>query len=289
MIGKYGKPRCLKNVAEPPVTYRHSANAWMTKEIWRGWLEDWNKKLRREARKIALLIDNCSTHEHVDGLTQITVMRLPANTTSVLQPFDMGIIRTLKAYCRREMRLQIIERIDDLNHDQSEVSTDTPFKKVTANDIAKKLNLLEAMHTIVTFNCWKRVGFEAEGTGPTEAEPELGPPVGMTEEQFDAWVDHDLHEPTNAESTFEETEQQLINDIVRRDEVEVIDDDSDQDDGDDVEDVPSNSEMRHCLRRLCVGLESRGFQDIDNYRKVSARITDMLRANLPQKSVEDFF
>ena len=33
--------------------------------------------LRREDRKIALLVDSCSAHDYVEGLTQIKVIRLP--------------------------------------------------------------------------------------------------------------------------------------------------------------------------------------------------------------------
>ena len=82
----------MKNVVKPPLPYRHSANAWMTKVIWQKWLETWDKSLRRDDREIALLVDNCSAHGHVEGLTQITVVRLPANTTSILQPCDIGVI-----------------------------------------------------------------------------------------------------------------------------------------------------------------------------------------------------
>uniref|UniRef100_A0A8C4WZS8 DDE-1 domain-containing protein n=1 Tax=Eptatretus burgeri TaxID=7764 RepID=A0A8C4WZS8_EPTBU len=43
----------------------------------------------------------------------ITVKFLPPNTISVLQPCDMGIIRTLKAYFRHQLRQNIIDTIDD--------------------------------------------------------------------------------------------------------------------------------------------------------------------------------
>ena len=61
VFGKFAKPRCMKNVSELPLPYQHSANAWITKVIWQEWLESWDKNLRRQVRKIALLVDNnCS-------------------------------------------------------------------------------------------------------------------------------------------------------------------------------------------------------------------------------------
>ena len=100
-------------------------------------------------------------------------------------------------------------------------------------------------------NCWGKAGFEAENIG-LQDEPKIAPPPKMTNEEFSAWVDVDRDTPICEELTFEE-EQQLINNIIGRDEVVVID--SDDDDADKLEDVPSNAEMRHCLRRLHVGLE----------------------------------
>ena len=104
-------------------------------------------------------------------------------------------------------------------------------------------------------NCWRKAGFEAENIG-LQDEPEIAPPPEMTNEEFSAWVDVDRDTPICEELTFEEEEQQLINNIIGRDEVVVID--SDEDDADELEDVPSNAEMRHCLRRLYVGLAGEG-------------------------------
>ena len=298
VIGKYANPRCLKNITDLPVMYKHSSNAWMTKTIWSDWLNDWDKKLRRQGRKILLLIDNCSAHGEVDGLTHIDVMRLPANTTSVLQPCDMGIIRTMKAYCRKEMRLQIIERIDDENPDggPEEPSTST---RLSANDIAKKLNLLDAMHIIVSgwgnvsketiLNCWRKGGFvagEISESEYNESSDVVHHPPGMSQEQFDAWVDADTDLPTAPELTFDEEEQRLFDQLAGRDTGE---DETDQDDEGIEEPMPSNTEMRQCLRRLTLGLEQRRFKDMDTFRHISIRISEMLRESLTQKSIDDFF
>lgn len=93
----------------------------------------------------------------------------------------MGVIHTLKAYCRREVRLHIIEKIDDIHNEQFTTpgmdhlsSSDVQPRKVTANDIAKKLNLLDATRTIAKawdsvhrsaiVNCWRKAGFELDNT-----------------------------------------------------------------------------------------------------------------------------
>ena len=87
IIGKSNQPCCMKNVKSQPVTYESNANSWMTSHIYESWLRDFDRDMKLQDRKILLLVDN---------LTKIEVEFLPPNTTSILQPMDMGIISCLK-------------------------------------------------------------------------------------------------------------------------------------------------------------------------------------------------
>jgi hypothetical protein len=64
-------------------------------------IRKWNNELRRKNRKILLLVDNCPAHPHVQDLSNIKLVFLPPNATYVLQPMDMGIIKSFKGYFRR--------------------------------------------------------------------------------------------------------------------------------------------------------------------------------------------
>ena len=90
----------------------------------------WNRCLCFQQRKIAILVHNCSAHGDVKELKCIEVVKLPPNTTSLIQSCDMGIIRTLKAYCRHEIRARIIDVIEDGYNDSN----------INANTIAKRLS-----------------------------------------------------------------------------------------------------------------------------------------------------
>ena len=85
-----------------PVEYHANKNAWMTSEIFQNWLTSWDVELQHKQRKILLLVDNCAAHPHLDNLKNIKLEFLPANTTSLVQPMDMGVIKNLKKICIKE-------------------------------------------------------------------------------------------------------------------------------------------------------------------------------------------
>ncbi|KAK9751777.1 DDE superfamily endonuclease [Popillia japonica] len=69
-------------------------------------LRDWNKELCAAKKKI-LLVDNCSAHLNVQNLKAINLCFLPPNTTSVLQPFDQGIIKNHTVHFRKALVMMI--------------------------------------------------------------------------------------------------------------------------------------------------------------------------------------
>jgi hypothetical protein len=97
-----------------PVAYAANKKAWMTSDIFQQYVSKWNNELRRKNRKMLLLVDNCPVHPHIQDLSNIKLkiiklVFLPPNVTSVLQPMDMGIIKSFKGYFRRFLVLQLID------------------------------------------------------------------------------------------------------------------------------------------------------------------------------------
>jgi hypothetical protein len=62
------------------------------------YLELLNQRMKRQNRKILLLVDNAPVHSvsNPELLTNITIHYLPPNTTAHLQPADAGIINSFK-------------------------------------------------------------------------------------------------------------------------------------------------------------------------------------------------
>lgn len=94
VIGKSKNPRCFKNIKQLPVTYKANKSAWMTSQIFEEEVRKWDAELK--SRKILLLVDNCPAHPIISNLRNIELAFFPANTTSILQPMDQSVIKSLK-------------------------------------------------------------------------------------------------------------------------------------------------------------------------------------------------
>ena len=115
-IWKSEDPRCFKGIkkSELPVWYFSQKKSWMDSEILNEILGRINRKLIRNERSILLLMDNAGCHPHdLEGkFSNIKVVFLPANTTSKLQPLDLGIIKNFKTYYRKLFLRYLLTKID---------------------------------------------------------------------------------------------------------------------------------------------------------------------------------
>ncbi|CAH0725646.1 unnamed protein product, partial [Brenthis ino] len=107
VIGKSKSPRCFKNIKQLPVTYKANKSAWMTSQIFEEEVRKWDAELK--SRKILLLVDNCPAHPIMSNLRNIELAFFPANTTSILQPMDQSVIKSLKGHYRRKMLMDMIK------------------------------------------------------------------------------------------------------------------------------------------------------------------------------------
>ena len=120
VIWKYENPRCFKRFDKNllPVSYYSQLKAWMNGEIMELILTTLNYRFASLRRKILLLMDNAGCHpgELKGKFSNIKIVFLPANTTSKLQPLDLGIIQNFKVHYRKMLLQHVIARIDQCNH-----------------------------------------------------------------------------------------------------------------------------------------------------------------------------
>ena len=88
VIWKSKNPRCFKNVKHLPCEYKSQKKSWMNSEIFEEWVRKLDRKFRADDLKIALIIDNCPAHPSISNSTNVQIVFLPPNTTSILQPMD---------------------------------------------------------------------------------------------------------------------------------------------------------------------------------------------------------
>ena len=117
---------------------REAGGAYYKKEaLW--WVRKLHPSFRAQSRKVTFLIDNCPVHPEIKNFTNINLIFLPPNTTSVLQPMDQGVIRSLKVhYQKKVVRLCI--------------------KAVESNKALPKICILQVMKHLVS--SWNAVSKE---------------------------------------------------------------------------------------------------------------------------------
>ncbi|XP_033761525.1 tigger transposable element-derived protein 4-like [Pecten maximus] len=192
VLGKSKNPRCFRGQSSLPVIYDANQNAWMTAVIFTDWLKKFDREMRLKKRNILLLVDNCAAHPQTatTAVKNISLVFLPPNTTSVIQPCDQGIIKNLKTHYRRHIINDIITQIDN-------------DATLMANALAKKLTLLTAVHLLnrswrdvtatTIINCYRKAGFEHQREDtPTDDTPTTDPTESTTPDaDFEEYVNID--------------------------------------------------------------------------------------------------
>lgn len=144
VVWKSAKPRCFKAIdtGSLPVQYYSQPKAWMTGDILQSVLSKLNRQLSAKARKIALLMDNAGCHPEdlKDHFSNIRIIFLPPNTTSMLQPLDLGIIQNFKVHYRTLFLRFVLSKIDVCE---------------TASEITKSVNILHAIRWVA--QAWEEV------------------------------------------------------------------------------------------------------------------------------------
>lgn len=155
-IGKSARPRCLRgiNLKSLGIDYTHSAKAWMTSGLWSEWLHNFDKRVKRP---VILFSDNCPAHPYISNLKNVKLIFLPPNTTSLIQPMDQGIIKSLKSHYKRKIVEKTVEIIEC---NDGNLSAPQIAKKIDLLTAFRMLNLAwDAITQTTIANCFRKAGF----------------------------------------------------------------------------------------------------------------------------------
>uniref|UniRef100_A0A3Q2CCY6 DDE-1 domain-containing protein n=1 Tax=Cyprinodon variegatus TaxID=28743 RepID=A0A3Q2CCY6_CYPVA len=204
----------------------------------------------RYRKSILLPMDNCTAH-NVKTLRNVRLESLLKKTTSILQLCDQGIIiRTAKAYFRKEKAHSVLRQIDEGN-------------RAVARDVTKKISLLDMIRMLrdawadvgasTIRNCWRKGGLVMS---PEEEPTPVNPLAEITTRCFNVG--------TSAASSEEEEDE----------EEETV--------------VPSRAEMRNAVCILKTGLLHIGFKNFDLLHHFEKEVNLVLKNTLIQGTMDKY-
>ncbi|XP_065321237.1 jerky protein homolog-like [Gordionus sp. m RMFG-2023] len=123
VVGKFKNPRCFKN-KKLSVKYYYNKSSRMTTSTFEDILKECDSSLNK---KILLFCDNASCHKTKLTFNNIKLIILSANTTSLIQPLDIGAIRSFKCHYRKGIMRKMITL-------KEENDTTTFYKRFTLYD-----------------------------------------------------------------------------------------------------------------------------------------------------------
>lgn len=118
IIGNAKTQRSLRglNIEALGGVWKSNKKSWMNSLIMRDWLLHFYSHIGPQ-RSVLLILDNFSAHIQGVELTpppsNIRIQWLPANSTSLFQPLDQGIINTLKIHYHRNWLQYMIQRYEE--------------------------------------------------------------------------------------------------------------------------------------------------------------------------------
>ena len=149
IIGKSKSPRRVTttNLHHLGVSYTSNTSAWVTKTFFYNYLNSLNNTLQEKNKKMLLLLDNCSCHM-LDNFSNIKLLFLPPNTTSLIQPLDRGIIRCFKSYYKKHFMNSVMSK--------SIIDFNTKFKSYKIYEAIQNISLAWKQVSKQTVqNCFK--------------------------------------------------------------------------------------------------------------------------------------
>uniref|UniRef100_H3A8D3 HTH CENPB-type domain-containing protein n=1 Tax=Latimeria chalumnae TaxID=7897 RepID=H3A8D3_LATCH len=146
VTGKSANPRCFKRVWNLPVTYHNNRSYWV---------QQWDKQLQ--------ILDNFSGCPDVPGLCIIKLIFFP-NTTSIIQPFNIGVIYSFKRHYVRAL------------DSSEELPTMVCVKQINTLDTIQLMKMVWVCFSSGTItHCFQKAGFAIATAGnqlQTKEEPD---------------------------------------------------------------------------------------------------------------------
>lgn len=279
VIGKSKAPRCFKGVKSLPVSYEANKKAWVTQKIFESYVRRLDRKFDLEGRKIVLFVDNCAAHGHINNLKAVRVEFLPPNTTSVLQPMDQGVIRTLKVNYRSRLLSRAVVCLDS--------------GKAYSVDLLGALSMLadawKSMTSTTLRNCFRHAGFVLNGESAALDEDSVVDQVSESEQLIDDLRTAGVEIPSDvsfSEFACVDSELELCAGLTDEEIIRQVLAESESDDDDD--DLPATTQPTQAELMQALATLSSAYSDTTTLAEMRADVLARKR-NMVQKKINHFF
>lgn len=161
LVNRFYRPRALKgkDLKQLPVHWMANKKAWVTTALFTEWFTNYflpeveiYMKQKALDFKVLLILDNAPGHLQLEH-NNVKILFLPANTTSIIQPLDQGIIATFKKYYIKNTYRDILDKMEN--------------ESLTLTDVWKKFTILDCLNHVASAiaelrphilnACWKAV------------------------------------------------------------------------------------------------------------------------------------
>lgn len=288
----------------------------MTGENFNAYLKWFDRNVAsRHQQKVVLLVDNCPAHKMESNLKWTNVVFLPPNVTSIVQPMDQGIIKTLKTLYRSKLlrkKLQLYEANDG-------------NRTITIRDaITMIAEAWDDVRKPCIINCFTKGGFDVVRIRQEQLEEEAAEEAERIEEQATALLSVQVTRYNNLITTSDEQRLQVEDFVTLPHEDEIhedveyaehADEDAGQDPGEgtsgaayrmemgeeedgEEEEVEIDTSRKRGIQLITEFETYLQFQEIDpallhqikdGFNKLQEKMEKDHRANLKQKSIVSFF
>lgn len=163
VIGNSTRETAFENLHNAPLEYEENKRARMTESLFRNWLMKLDISMGRQGRKIAMVLDICPAHRNMK-LSNIELVFLPRNTTSVTQPMEGRITRILKLHYRHILASRCLEAAKD---------SDVPFEWDLLDAVLALKFAWRQVSTTTIASMFRKVGFVAPLQSPADQDHEM--------------------------------------------------------------------------------------------------------------------
>lgn len=170
------------------VRWRYNKTSWMTGNIFREYVTQLDKSMRRSNRKIILFLDNATCHPDLH-FENVKLAFLPPNTTTHTQPLDAGIIQSCKLQYRKLLLNHLVDFIDNCIE-----KPEVPAPKITQLDAVTWIRgAWDAVKASTISKCFRKVGFNVEsevfiGNTQEPDQPDVFTVRNLTDEELNIYV-----------------------------------------------------------------------------------------------------